>query len=334
MSELNTAPLLLSRADVRELLSLDDCIEAVESAFIAAARGQTKAPRSLGFPTAGGGFHVKAASLARSRDYFAVKLNGNFPENRAKLGLPTIQGLILLSDASHGTPLAILDSIEITILRTGAATAVAARRLARAGASCAAVLGCGNQGRVSLEAVARVRKLTRAFVWDIDPLAAERLATDSQAKLGFPVEVVKNEGRRAATRASDLVVTCTPSKTPILGGDDIAPGTFIAAVGADSEAKHEIEAGLMARSKVVTDDAGQCAQIGDLRAAIAQGAMRADQVHGNLGDVLCGLRPGRTSDDEIVVFDSTGTALQDVAAAAIVYERALTNGRGTRHSFA
>jgi alanine dehydrogenase len=328
------APLLLSRADVRDLLSLDDCIEAVEAAFIAAARGQAPAPRSLGFPVAGGGFHVKAATLALDRHYFAAKLNGNFPENRVRHGLPTIQGLILLSDATNGTPLAILDSIEITILRTGAATGVAARRLARADASCAAILGCGNQGRVSLEALARVRTLKRAFVWDIDPLASHRLAAESQDRLGFPVEVTSNDERRVATLASHIVVTCTPSKTPILGEDDIGPGTFIAAVGADSETKHEIEAGLMARAKVVTDDAEQCSRIGDLRAAIAAGAMRADQVRANLGEILCGTAHGRTNDDDIIVFDSTGTALQDVAAAAIVYERALKTGRGTRHAFA
>jgi alanine dehydrogenase len=328
------APLLLSRAHVRELLSLDDCIEAVEAAFIAAARGQTPAPRSLGFLLPGGGFHVKAASLALGRHYFTAKLNGNFPENRAKHGLPTIQGLILLSDATNGTPLAILDSIEITILRTGAATGVAARCLARADSSIAAILGCGNQGRISLEALARVRTLKRAFVWDIDPAAAQRLAAEAQKLFSFPVEVVGSEERRAATRASHMVVTCTPSKSSILSEDDVAPGTFVAAVGADSETKHEIDTGLMGRAKVVTDDAEQCTRIGDLRAAIAAGAMRADQVHGNLGDVLFGLSPGRTSDDEIIVFDSTGTALQDVAAAAIVYERALKTGRGLRHTFA
>jgi alanine dehydrogenase len=328
------APLLLSRADVRELLSLDDCIEAVEAAFIAAGRGQAPAPRSLGFPVAGGGFHVKAATLSLDRPYFAAKLNGNFPGNRVRHSLPTIQGLVLLSDATNGTPLAILDSIEITILRTGAATGVAARRLARADASSAAILGCGNQGRVSLDALARVRTLKRAFVWDIDLLAAARLAAESQDRLGFPVEVTSDDERRDATRTSHIVVTCTPSKTPILGENDIGPGTFVAAVGADSETKHEIESGLMARAKVVTDEAEQCSRIGDLRAAIAAGVMRADQVLANLGEILCGTAHGRTSDDDIIVFDSTGTALQDVAAAAIVYERALKAGRGARHAFA
>ena len=330
-----TPTLLLSRADVRALLTLDECIEAVEFTLAAAARGEAPPPRSLGFPTVDGGFHVKAASFAGKRPYFAAKLNGNFPLNGSRHALPTIQGLVLLSDAHTGAPLAVLDSIEITILRTGAATAVAARRLAGADASRVTILGCGNQGWISLDALSRVRVLKSATVWDIDPRASEEFARRAETAFEFPVEPVGGIGaRRSATRSSDIVITCTPSKAPILHENDVVPGTFVAAVGADSETKHEIDPRLMASSKVVTDDTDQCARIGDLHHAIETGAMRADQVHASLGEVLCGLRPGRESAREVIVFDSTGTALQDVAAAALVFERALQSGRGTPHVFA
>ena len=328
------APLLLARGDVKELLPIDDCIDAVEKAFIAAALGRAPQPRSLGFPSGDGGFHVKVASLSLNRSYFAAKLNGNFPTNAARFGLPTIQGLILLSDALNGQPLAVLDSIEITILRTGAATAVAARRLARDGASTVTILGCGNQGRVSLEALSRVRPLSRVFLWDIDAAAAERLALESRQAFGstIAIEVVTDRGE--ATRKSEIVVTCTPSREPILEPWDVSSGAFIAAVGADSESKHEISVKLFSRAKVVTDDAEQCSRIGDLHHAVEAGAMQRESVHANLGEILSGAKRGRESEDEIIVFDSTGTALQDVAVSALVYERALASGRGTPFRFA
>ena len=327
-------PRLLSRGDAKELLSIDDCIDAVEKAFIAAAEGRAPQPRSLGFPSGDGGFHVKVASLTLGRSYFAAKLNGNFPQNGTRFGLPTIQGLILLSDAENGRPLAVLDSIEITILRTGAATAVAARRLARPGPSTVTILGCGNQGRVSLEALSRVRPLSRVFLWDIDAAAAEKLANEASRTLVSTTALGTAADKRAATRKSDIVVTCTPSREPLLHPEDVSPGTFIAAVGADSESKHEISASLLSKAKVVTDDAEQCSRIGDLHHAIDAGAMRREGVHANLGEILSGSRSGRESDDEIIVFDSTGTALQDVAVASLVYERALASGRGASFRFA
>lgn len=330
----STPVLLLSRGDVRELLSMDDCIEAVENAFVAAAEGRAPQPRALGFSVTDGGFHVKVASLALERPYFVAKLNANFPSNRERFGLPTIQGLVLLTDSKNGRPLAVLDSMEITILRTGAATAVAARRLARADASVVTILGCGNQGRVSLRALSRVRALQRVYLWDIDADVAARLANEARAEHGQAIVMEVISDRTSGTRESDIVVTCTPSREPILMRGDVRVGTFVAAVGADSETKHEIAVDLLRGAKVVTDDAEQCSRIGDLHHAIAAGALRCDEVHANLGDVLSGKKPGREGEDEIILFDSTGTALQDVAAAALVYERALTSGRGTRFSFA
>jgi ornithine cyclodeaminase/alanine dehydrogenase-like protein (mu-crystallin family) len=148
------------------------------------------------------------------------------------------------------------------------------------------------------------------------------------SSLGFEVLAVDDLDR--AARASDICVTCTPSRKPILGHRAIGPGTFIAAVGADNENKQEVEPALMAASVVVVDMVEQAATIGDLHHAIASGALTAADVRAELGQVVAGLRPGRQSDDEIVIFDSTGMALQDVAAAAAVYERAVHAGRGLR----
>jgi ornithine cyclodeaminase/alanine dehydrogenase-like protein (mu-crystallin family) len=129
---------------------------------------------------------------------------------------------------------------------------------------------------------------------------------------------------------SDVVVTCTPSRTPLLAAADVPAGCFVAGVGADSDDKHELAPDLLARGVVVADVLEQCARIGDLHHALAAGAMRRDDVHAELADVVSGRRPGRRSPDEVTVFDSTGTALEDVAAAMVVYERALAERRGMR----
>src|SRR5580765_1219338 len=161
--------LLLTRKDVSELLTLNDCVLVVEQAFRLQGEGQAPAPGVLGVHAQGGGFHIKAGTLPLSRNYFAAKTNANFPGNPAR-GLPTIQGVILLFDADNGQVLAAMDSMEITTLRTGAATAVAAKYLARKDSRIATICGCGNQGRVQLEALALVCPITRAYAFDLDPV--------------------------------------------------------------------------------------------------------------------------------------------------------------------
>jgi alanine dehydrogenase len=313
--------IVLTRTDVAALLSLDVCISAVEEAFRAHGLGRLAPPGAIGHPVAGGGFHVKAASLTLGRPYFAAKTNGNFTHNGERFGLPRIQGVIVLCDAERGTPLALMDSIEITSLRTGAATAVAATYLARRDASVATIVGCGVQGRVQLRALARVRPLRKVYAFDAKPETARRFAEDLAPRLAIDIEPVAD--LRPATRRSDIVVTCTPSSQPILGARDVGPGTFVAAVGADSEGKQEIDPHLLASSAVVVDVLEQCATFGDLHHVLAAGAMRREDVRAELGQVVAGTKPGRLTDEETIIFDSTGTALQDVAAAAVVYERAL-----------
>ena len=319
---------VLTRRDVRDLLDMDACIAAVDEAFRAHADGATLPSGVLGTHVPDGGFHVKTAGLrdARGHSYFAMKINANFPGNPRLRGLPTIQGVISLHDATDGALLALLDSIEITTLRTAAATAVAARHLARTDAHVVTVLGCGVQGRSQLHALRRVRPIERVFAWDIEPAAAARYAEEMTRALGCEVQAVAKYGE--AVRTSDIVVTCTPSRRPLLSADDVPSGCFVAAVGADSENKQELAPELLARSIVVADVLEQCARIGDLHHALAAGVLRREDVHAELADVVSGRRPGRRSAAEVTVFDSTGTALEDVAAAALAYERAVDAGLG------
>jgi alanine dehydrogenase len=319
---------VLTRRDVRDLLDMDACIAAVDDAFRAHADGATLPPGVIGTHVPNGGFHVKTAGLrdARGRAYFAMKINANFPGNPARRGLPTIQGVISLHDATDGSLLALLDSMEITTLRTAAATAVAARHLARTDAHVVTVIGCGVQGRSQLLALSRVRSVERVFACDAEPAAAARYADEMARALGVEVQPVA--GHREAVRVSDIVVTCTPSRRPLLSADDVPAGCFIAAVGADSEDKQELAPHLLARSVVVADVLEQCARIGDLHHALTAGLMRREDVHAELADVVSGRRPGRRTGSNVTVFDSTGTALEDVAVAVLVYERALDAGAG------
>jgi len=313
--------LLLNRGDVRELLSLDECIAAVEEAFRLHAAGKTLAPGVLGVHARGGGFHIKVAGLEKDGVFFAAKLNGNFPQNPAKYNLPSIQGVVFLSDGENGRPLALMDSMEITLLRTGAASAIAARYLSRADSTTATICGCGNQGRIQLESLLRVRKLEFVYAWDVDAARARDFAGEMSAKLKIPVQPVDEPAQGA--RRSDMVATCTPSREPILRAGDVGPGTFIAAVGADSSDKQELDPCLVGASKVVVDVLEQCAEIGELHHALENCCMTRERVHAELVDLVSGRRPGRTSDEEITIFDSTGTALEDVAAAVVVYRKAL-----------
>jgi ornithine cyclodeaminase/alanine dehydrogenase-like protein (mu-crystallin family) len=285
----------------------------------------------MGIEVEGGGFHTKGGVLSLDRAYFAAKTNANFPGIRARFGLPTVQGTIVLHDAESGAPLAVLDSIAISILRTGAATAVAARHLARADARAAAVVGCGEQGRVQLRALARVLPLERAWLFDVVRERSERLAAELEPELGF--EVTPVDDPRTAIGQAEVCVTCTPSREYLVGREDVRRGTFVAGVGVDSSHKRELHPSLLAASTVVADLLEQCATIGDLHHALEAGVLAPGDVHAELGAVVAGLAPGRTSEDEITVFDSTGMALQDVAAAALVYERALEAGVGTPLDF-
>jgi alanine dehydrogenase len=317
--------LILGRDDVRRLLDPPACIEAVEQAFQRHALGETISPGVLAAHVTGGGFHVKTAGVragsSGARAMFVVKVNANFPDNPARNGLPTIQGVVALFDATDGRVLALLDSMEITSLRTAAATAVAAKHLARTDAAVVTICGCGEQGRSQLRALACVRTVRRAYAFDVNAERADACAREMSNELGIDVSPVRELGHATADTA--IWVTCTPAHRWFLGRAHVATGTFIAAVGADNPEKQEIEPALMATSAVVTDILDQCAAIGDLHHALDAGVMQRDDVRGELTDIVSGRVAGRRSDDEIVVFDSTGTALEDVAAASLAYERAV-----------
>jgi len=319
--------LLLCRSHVAELLSLKDCIEAVEEIFRLQGDGKVPAPGILGIKAPGGGLHIKAGLLPGQRSYIVAKLNTNFPGNGARFGLPTIQGAIVLYDAEKGSPLALLDSVDITLKRTAAASAVAAKYLARVNSHVGTVCGCGQQGRAQLRAIYAVLPLKKMYVFDLKERAAKELATELADELRLEIEPARDLSR--AIQQSDVCITCTTSRDFFVCKEHVFAGTFIAAVGADDEHKQEIDPALMASAKVVADSREQCCNIGDVHHAIGHGLMRPENVYAELSEIVAGRKPGRISEDEIIIFDSTGIAIEDAVATAVVYEKARTAGIGS-----
>lgn len=323
---------ILSRGDIASLLTIEECMNSVEAAFKMFAEGRAAAPKVLGLHATNGGLHIKAGIMNMNGNYIVAKMNSNFPENPTKRNLPTIQGAVAVFNADNGTLLALMDSIEITIIRTGAATGVASKYLSKKASETITIYGCGNQGLISYHAIASIRDLKTVYLYDTNQAKAERLHNHLKS-IHKDINVTFVADVKSAVKESDVVVTCTTSKTPIIDLQDVKPGTFIAAVGCDSEEKSEIHPRLIAASKIVSDFTEQAAAFGDLHHAIEEGLVTKSDVYAELGEIIAGQKKGRENDDEIIVFDSTGTALQDVAAASIVYERALAKGLGKKFNF-
>ena len=323
---------VLSRGDVERVLDLSSCIDAVEAALRAAASHRARSA-ILGLHARDGGLHGKAAYLHEDGDsgaasWFVAKLNSNFPQNPRRYGLPTIQGVLALFDADCGRLVALMDSSALTVIRTAAATGVAARLLAPPDATSVTIVGCGAQAFSQVHAVSLVRAIRRVVAIDAFPAAADRLATRVRAELG--IDATARTGSRDAPHEADIIITCTTSRSPLLGRRDLLPGAFISAVGADSEDKSEIDPDLMASADVVVDSVAQASTIGDLHQAIAAGVMTAGDIRGELGELLNATLPVARDPRRTTIFDSTGVAVEDVAAAVLAFRRANDAGLGTQ----
>ena len=318
---------LLSGSDLRRLLSPKLVIEALREAYAALADNPSDQGRSVAFMIDGGSIHVKSGLLPGSRLAFASKVNVNLPDNRKLRGLPTIQGMVVVSDASDGRPLAIMESMSLTGIRTAATAALAAGYGARKDSRRVAIIGCGAQAGYQLEAIRTVFSVETVRVFDVDPARAEAFArTHSTAICAVaPAQTVRD-----ATRDADICITCTTSKSPVLTDDLDLTGCFVAAVGADNPDKQEIAPALMRRARVLVDDIEACSAGGDLNHALRAGTMSKDEVHAGLAELAAGRKRGRMREDELVIFDSSGSGVQDVAAAWLAYREACRTGLGGR----
>ena len=326
---MNDAAVILGARDVARYLTLRECIDAIAATLRAHDDGTSFGPASAGFALPQGSIHAKLAAIEdHGRIFVAVKANVNLPGNPDRCGRPTVQGALVLFDGQTGQPLAIMDSIVLTSLRTAAVAALAAEHLALADSRTITIAGCGELGDAQLRAMAAVRPIAQAFAVDVDSAKAAAFAKRLSGELNIRIDVPQDLARAVA--ASDICVTCTTAGSPLLFAEHLHPGLFVAAVGADNPAKQEIDAAALARSTVVVDSLTACAAGGDLHHALKSRVMTEQDVHAELSAIVAGRVSGRTNREQIFVFDSTGTALQDVAAAVLVYQRAAGAQTGLR----
>jgi alanine dehydrogenase len=299
----------LTARDVFAAVTPERAVEAVRDAFVAYARGEWTMPPKVYVPAYPAGDFRAMPALGAG--HALLKWVTSFPGNPAH-GLPTVTGLVLLSDASDGRLRAVLDAAAVTALRTGAAAVLAAETLGRTDAGSAAVVGAGVNGRAAARTfLARGHDV---LLWDVDPARAAAAAEELGARAA---------GSREEALAADLLVTVTPGREILLGENALRPGQHASLMGADGPGKAEIAVGELARVRVFCDDWEQASHNGDLVHAVDAAVLRREDVT-ELGAVLAGDAPGRTSDEQITVFDSTGLAIQDLAIALAALEQADT----------
>jgi alanine dehydrogenase len=314
-----TELLVLSRSDLEKVLTMKETIDAVETAFKGLALGEVVMPMPyiIDVPKHKGVWGVKSA-LINTQDVVGVKLSSGYFENPSKYNLPSITGVVVVADSKHGIPLAVMDASIITAYRTGAVAGVAARYLARKNSEKAAIFGAGVQGRTQFLATTEVLKLKNVKVYDVVKAAAESFASEMTAKTGVEVRVAGSV--EEALKDVDVVSTATPSKTPYIKLDELPEGVHITTVGSDHKGKQELENKIYDVSKVVVDKR---------EVALEKDYLKPHHIYAELGEVIAGIKPGRTSADEITIMDSSGLGIQDAAAGLAAYNLAKKKNIGT-----
>jgi len=311
--------LILTERDVREVLTMDEAMRAVEKAFELHALGKTQMPAKVYLNFEKGDLRAMPAYLDGKA---GVKWVNSHPEN-PKLGLPTVMAVIVYNDPETGFPLAIMDGTHVTNYRTGAAGGIAAKYLARKDSRVFGFVGCGRQAYTQLLALREVFEIDEARAYDISDRNAERFVRFCE-KLGITARAL--ELRRVCD--CDVLITTTPSRKPVVRDEWVKEGTHINAIGADAPGKQELDEKLLLRAKIVVDDMEQALHGGEINVAISKGIIKPEDVHATLGEIVAGIKRGRESDEEVTIFDSTGLAIQDIAVADVVYRKAKELGIG------
>ncbi len=323
----STKPILvLSRRQVEEVLPTREIIKAVEDSYREVGLETAIVPPRLRIDMEryNGNILIMPAYLT-SMDALGTKLVTTHIDN-SKLNLPTVMGTIILNDPKTGIPIAVLDGTHITAMRTGAAGAVAAKYLSREDASAVTIVGTGVQGRSQLIALCEVRQIRRVFAFDINERKCEEYVVDMKKRIG--AEVTKTDSLQEAVRASDIVVTATSSSSPIVKGEWVMEGCHVTGIGSHSPDARELDENVMTKASKIVLDTWDARKVGDVAYPISKGLLREDDIYSDIGAIVAGKRPGRTSAKEITVFKSVGTAVADVSTAFRAYQLARERGIG------
>jgi alanine dehydrogenase len=325
--------LLLSKNEVNALLSMRECINAVEEAFREFTLGTARFPHrvSLQIPVEDGWLGVMPAFLTHAES-LTTKIVTVYPHNMTKHGIPSVSAAIILNNIETGRVEAVIDGSQITAMRTGAVSGVAAKHLAREDASRVGLFGAGVQARKQLQAIREVRGIRSVVVYDTDRELAKNLAAQSSADGSVTVSVVDDPNE--AVRNSDIVVTATTSSTPVFNGRLLRPGTHITAIGAFTPATRELDSTTVSTSKIVVDSIeAALEEAGDILIPLREGVIQRQDIWAELGEIVTGKKRGRTSEEEKTLFKSVGLGIQDAAVAKLVFQKAQSQGVGTQFDF-
>jgi ornithine cyclodeaminase/alanine dehydrogenase-like protein (mu-crystallin family) len=319
--------LILSKDDIRELVTLSECIDLMRSAFRELSAGSARIPQRLALehPEYNGttlfmpGYHPGKKQLG-------IKIVTLF-RNNTKYGIPLIHGLILIFDTTNGLPIALLDAEHLTALRTGAASGLATDLLARRDAHIVALFGAGKQGEFQIAAVNLVRKIKKAYVHDPDSVKAEAFCKKISKNLNLEIEYAPDP---SVVKDADIICTATPSALPVFKAADVRPGAHINAIGSYKPDKTEIPLEIVARAKIVVDSrSAALSEAGEIVQAIKTGKITADSLFAEIGELLIYPEKKRSNDTEITFFKSVGNAIQDIETAHFIIQRARERGVGT-----
>jgi alanine dehydrogenase len=324
--------LLLKQSEIKQLIEMKEVIESVETAYSmhASRKVQMPAKKYLFFKKYNGDLRIMPCFI-KNIDEAGVKCVNVHPDNPLEHNLPTVMGVIELFDPQTGFPLSVMDGTWITNMRTGAAAGVGTKYLARHDSTTLGIIGAGKQAFTQLMALKEVMNIESAKVFCRTCASRENFAKMAKEKFGINVNAV--ETPQEAVKDVDVIVTVTPANKPILKTEWISEGTHINAMGADAPGKQELESGLLKKSRIFIDCWEQARHSGEINVPVAEGIVTRDDIDAKIGDVITGKNPGRLSDEDITIFDSTGLAVQDIVTAWKVYEKALARGIGSNINF-
>ena len=318
--------LWLNQNDVKSVLDMPAAMDVVEKAFEQHGLKKVQMPPKtyLNFEKHNGDLRTMPSFL-EEQDITGVKIVNVHPDNR-KAKLPTVMALVVLNSTKTGAPLAVMDGTYLTDIRTGAAGGIAAKHLAREDSKVIGMVGAGNQARTQLLALAQEFDIEQVRVTSKDAGHCDKFEKEMADIVHC--EIFKTPHVEEVCDC-DILVTTTPVRSPVVRSEWVKPGTHINAIGADAKGKQELDSLILARAKVVVDDIVQASHSGEVNVPLLNDVISSEDIYCELGEVIAGVKPWQASDDEISVFDSTGLAIQDLATANLVYERAVEKGIGS-----
>ncbi len=319
--------LWLNQNDVKSVLSMPSAMDVVEKAFKQHGLKKVQMPPKtyLYFDKHNGDLRTMPSFL-ETQDITGVKIVNVHPDN-LKIGLPTVMALVVLNSTKTGAPITIMDGTYLTDIRTGAAGGVAAKYFARPDSKVIGMVGAGNQARTQLLALAQVFDIEQVRI--TSKVVSHYKEFEKEMEGIVDCELIKTPGVEEVCNC-DILVTTTPVRSQVVKSEWVQEGTHISAIGADAKGKQELDSQLLRRAKIVVDDIVQAAHSGEVNVPLLTGVISNEDIYCELGEDIAGIKPGRKSDEEITIFDSTGLAIQDLATANLVYEKAVKRGIGSR----